>query len=141
MNFLSIPTKIKSFLQLTCNFLDVEEICLLPLSAGYGKGDKRCELSSRVLYYYNPYSSDCQEFYYYGCGGNENRFSTHAECKIRCMRKIPTSVAILEKRNLRGISEFSTTSKDSDKYVVICFQIVSCQKMKVIANIFQMRLG
>lgn len=35
-------------------------------------------------YFYNTTSGKCEEFIYGGCGGNENRFETAAECVGNC---------------------------------------------------------
>ena len=35
-------------------------------------------------YFYNVTSGDCERFIYGGCGGNENRFPTAADCAANC---------------------------------------------------------
>lgn len=37
-----------------------------------------------VLYFYNSTAKRCQRFWYGGCDGNDNRFSTEDECKDKC---------------------------------------------------------
>lgn len=36
-------------------------------------------------YYYDPQISQCRAFYYSGCDGNANRFSSVAECQSICI--------------------------------------------------------
>ena len=35
-------------------------------------------------YFYNTTSGNCEQFTYGGCGGNNNRFQTAAECTAYC---------------------------------------------------------
>ena len=35
-------------------------------------------------YFYNTTSGNCEQFTYGGCGGNNNRFQTAAECSAYC---------------------------------------------------------
>ena len=37
------------------------------------------------VYFYDPLFGECLEFYWSGCGGNDNRFSTIDECQRRCV--------------------------------------------------------
>ncbi|NP_001119737.1 chymotrypsin inhibitor SCI-III precursor [Bombyx mori] len=37
------------------------------------------------LYSYNQETKNCEEFIYGGCQGNDNRFSTLAECEQKCI--------------------------------------------------------
>ena len=53
--------------------------CTLPMDSG-----DRCRKRTRVRYYYDEKASACQSFKYSGCGGNENRFQTNAECQSTC---------------------------------------------------------
>ncbi|GFU46168.1 hypothetical protein TNCV_2155111 [Trichonephila clavipes] len=36
------------------------------------------------MYYYDPQYEMCREFVYTGCDGNNNRFSSKAECEREC---------------------------------------------------------
>ena len=35
-------------------------------------------------WYFDSQTGDCKQFFYYGCGGNENRFSSKEECRRVC---------------------------------------------------------
>jgi hypothetical protein len=35
-------------------------------------------------YFYNAEKGACEQFYYGGCGGNENRFNELADCTSTC---------------------------------------------------------
>uniref|UniRef100_A0A1B0C4R9 Papilin n=1 Tax=Glossina palpalis gambiensis TaxID=67801 RepID=A0A1B0C4R9_9MUSC len=51
-----------------------------------------CEIAAEVgdcrnfepMWYYDVNDQRCRQFYYGGCGGNENKFSTEDACKQRC---------------------------------------------------------
>lgn len=53
------------------------DICTLRLAQG------DCH-ASILSYFYNVDTNACEEFYYTGCGGNENRFNTREECEQQC---------------------------------------------------------
>lgn len=55
--------------------------------------DPRCLLSLhqgtcreyRIQWYYDKQANSCAQFWYGGCGGNDNRFETDEECKKTCV--------------------------------------------------------
>uniref|UniRef100_A0A915BBN9 Papilin n=1 Tax=Parascaris univalens TaxID=6257 RepID=A0A915BBN9_PARUN len=54
-------------------------ICLEPMDQG--------NCSQRIVrFFYNAASNRCRKFIYSGCGGNNNRFETRAECRQKCAR-------------------------------------------------------
>ncbi|XP_046372865.1 papilin-like [Haliotis rufescens] len=57
---------------------ECENPCLLPLDSGICRAILR-------NYFYNTTSKQCEEFYYGGCGGNENNWKSLEECQQRCM--------------------------------------------------------
>ncbi|KAG7255651.1 hypothetical protein CRUP_035709, partial [Coryphaenoides rupestris] len=38
-----------------------------------------------ILWYYDGQANSCAQFWYGGCGGNENCFETEEECKRTCV--------------------------------------------------------
>ena len=52
--------------------------CSLPLSQG------TCR-DYTILWYYDKQANSCAQFWYGGCGGNENRHETEEECKKTCV--------------------------------------------------------
>ncbi|XP_038615324.1 carboxypeptidase inhibitor SmCI-like isoform X2 [Tachyglossus aculeatus] len=57
-----------------------KSICQLPYSVGLCKARLQ-------RYYFSVQTQQCRQFYYGGCGGNENRFSTLAKCRDTCLEK------------------------------------------------------
>ncbi|EDV99167.1 PI-actitoxin-Afv2a [Drosophila grimshawi] len=53
------------------------KLCLQPMVSG------RC-FGHVESYAYNPLQRRCESFIYGGCGGNENRFDSKAECEYNC---------------------------------------------------------
>lgn len=71
-----------------CHFNKVDEIdvglpiCLLPPMDG--DGEKIC-LAAFYRYFFNKDTGTCEEFFYGGCGGNENNFLTREDCEQTCL--------------------------------------------------------
>lgn len=61
------------------------QACLMRLDQGYGRGDEMCDSQSKYLYYFNYQTRRCEPFFYYGCGGNSNRFTNEFECQRMCL--------------------------------------------------------
>ncbi|CAD5222673.1 unnamed protein product [Bursaphelenchus okinawaensis] len=61
-----------------------ETACFHPLNAGYGRHNKTCIRKAGFRFYYNPQYQRCGRFWYFGCGGNENRFKTYEKCENTC---------------------------------------------------------
>jgi len=60
-----------------------QDICLLPALLG------ECHNYTQ-RWYYDSYEQHCRQFYYGGCGGNENNFVTEHDCVNRCEAAITT---------------------------------------------------
>ncbi|XP_051503354.1 collagen alpha-6(VI) chain [Myxocyprinus asiaticus] len=55
-----------------------EDVCQLDYDAG------TCSNFS-VKWYFSMYSGECVQFWYGGCGGNNNRFNTQDDCELHCL--------------------------------------------------------
>ncbi|XP_052743989.1 papilin isoform X2 [Bicyclus anynana] len=64
----------------------LQEMCTLPAVTG------ECADYSR-RWYYDTTHRRCREFYFGGCGGNENNFLSEFECENRCMEQVTTTPA------------------------------------------------
>ncbi|KAL3864682.1 hypothetical protein ACJMK2_006343 [Sinanodonta woodiana] len=62
-----------------CIAPEIEDVCHLPKEVG------NC-YSKKKRYYFNVNSKRCRYFYYTGCGGNENNFSSLKSCQQQCER-------------------------------------------------------
>lgn len=67
----------ENFLYLFFNV--VKDQCQLPADIG------NCQ-NYTALWYYDTKIKRCRQFYYGGCGGNDNRFNSENECEQRCKR-------------------------------------------------------
>lgn len=56
----------------------VDARCLLTLEQGTCRQYK-------IHWYYDKQANSCAQFWYGGCGGNDNRFKTEEECKKTCV--------------------------------------------------------
>jgi hypothetical protein len=56
----------------------VSASCSQPLSQG------TCR-DYTILWYYDKQANSCAQFWYGGCGGNDNRHATEEECKKTCV--------------------------------------------------------
>uniref|UniRef100_A0A1I8EE91 BPTI/Kunitz inhibitor domain-containing protein n=1 Tax=Wuchereria bancrofti TaxID=6293 RepID=A0A1I8EE91_WUCBA len=63
---------------------------------GYYNDDRK----GHWWYYFNATDGDCHRFFYYGCGGNDNRFYSHYHCKKVCGERLAPDTASEAKRIL-----------------------------------------
>lgn len=57
------------------------DLCTLPSAVG---GPENYCRAAHQKYFFNSKTQECEKFIYGGCGGNDNRFNTIAECEERC---------------------------------------------------------
>ncbi|XP_023166272.2 papilin isoform X2 [Drosophila hydei] len=60
--------------------LKAKDICDIPAEVG------ECA-NYEFAWYYDTKDAACRQFYYGGCGGNENRFTSEEACMARCEKK------------------------------------------------------
>lgn len=58
----------------------VKDTCQLPADIGH------CQ-TYVANWYFDTKIKRCRQFYYGGCGGNENRFTTESDCESRCRKR------------------------------------------------------
>ena len=54
--------------------------CEMPPDSGYTDGSHKDS-----YYYYDVDTKQCSTFYFYGYGGNDNRFSSKENCEKTCI--------------------------------------------------------
>ncbi|KAI1705793.1 kunitz/Bovine pancreatic trypsin inhibitor domain-containing protein [Ditylenchus destructor] len=106
-------------------YLTSEETnCFQSLNVGFGRLNMSCVKSAGFRFYYNPEYGKCSRFWYFGCGGNDNRFLNYESCERLCQgRNIAKDEKIVHTRSARfpsisacftsNISSNSCTSDDS----------------------------
>lgn len=59
-------------------------ICSQPPDPGRRCRDEESEPKTNLMYYYSEEENRCKLFFYKGCDGNENRFSSRRDCSKLC---------------------------------------------------------
>lgn len=70
----------------------VAERCLHALDVGYMCSDQ--ELMTSQAWHYDVTTDRCLAFSYMGCGGNENRFHSEAECDENCAQHSTVTISL-----------------------------------------------
>jgi len=79
------PSKLINFGSLKTVLSAEEDICRKPPKAG--------ECTNYVTrWYYNVQQQRCSQFYWGGCGGNENNFETEEFCSRQCKHETEPEV-------------------------------------------------
>ena len=74
-----------------------------------------------LLYSYVSSSGHCEEFYYGGCEGSDNRFETSEDCEAECMRERTTRSP--QQQTQRPDDD---TRPDSDHDLGLLIKVLSC---------------
>ena len=68
---------IKSFQIIFFQIVEPTDICEMNVDPG------NCDQPT-LLFYYNKQTATCEQFYYNGCDGNDNKFTSEEQCQRRC---------------------------------------------------------
>ncbi|CAL2045823.1 unnamed protein product [Caenorhabditis brenneri] len=71
------------------NPVAVPDLCLLDADQGHC-GDER---NGHWWYFFNQESGECEKFFYYGCGGNDNKFYSLHMCRKVCAERLSPQIA------------------------------------------------
>ncbi|VDL86737.1 unnamed protein product [Nippostrongylus brasiliensis] len=74
--------------------------CHQPRDRGFS-----CDEPEKIYFYYDTRIGACQPMLLRGCGGNENKFSTAAECKEKCFRGAKNSTNSAAATNMKKENE------------------------------------
>ncbi|KHN80174.1 Nidogen-2 [Toxocara canis] len=92
------------------NPVAVPDLCLLDVDPGHCNDDRR----GQWWYYFNPVTGECDKFFYYGCGGNDNRFYSLYQCRKVCGERLAPQIAC-ERCDIR-----TSFCKSHSKYNYTC---------------------
>merc|ERR1712232_1037965 len=59
-----------------------DQLCTMPAVSGHCRANV-------TRWHYNNSTNRCEKFFYGGCRGNENRFTTEDECQTACACTLP----------------------------------------------------
>ncbi|VDN06238.1 unnamed protein product [Thelazia callipaeda] len=65
------------------------KLCLLDANPGFCHDDRK----GHWWYYFDAAEGDCRKFFYYGCGGNDNRFYSLYQCRKVCGERLAPKIA------------------------------------------------
>ncbi|KAI1713355.1 kunitz/Bovine pancreatic trypsin inhibitor domain-containing protein [Ditylenchus destructor] len=84
-------------------YLTAEETnCFQSLNVGFGRLNMSCVKSAGFRFYYNPEYGKCSRFWFFGCGGNDNRFLNYESCERLCQgRTLVKDEKIVHTRSAR----------------------------------------
>ncbi|VDL83769.1 unnamed protein product [Nippostrongylus brasiliensis] len=84
---------------------DNNDLCLLEPDPG-NCGDERL---GQWWYYFNSDLGTCEKFFFYGCGGNDNKFYSLHMCNKVCGERLSPQIGVLEEDGLADVSSFPET--------------------------------
>uniref|UniRef100_A0A0N5B336 Kunitz/Bovine pancreatic trypsin inhibitor domain protein n=1 Tax=Strongyloides papillosus TaxID=174720 RepID=A0A0N5B336_STREA len=67
----------------------IPDLCLLDHDPAYCPDDR----IGQWWYYFNANTGECEKFYYYGCGGNHNKFYSLYQCRKVCGERLAPQIA------------------------------------------------
>lgn len=76
-----------------CSFTDIEPCRKRPETGqctpiGCFNGTGNCEPKRLTRWFFNPRTSNCENFAYSGCGGTANTFDSAQSCSVACKQRI-----------------------------------------------------
>uniref|UniRef100_A0A0N4Z8W7 Kunitz/Bovine pancreatic trypsin inhibitor domain protein n=1 Tax=Parastrongyloides trichosuri TaxID=131310 RepID=A0A0N4Z8W7_PARTI len=80
---------IKQCLYKEHNPASIPDLCLLDHDPAFCPDDR----IGQWWYYFNANTGECEKFYYYGCGGNNNKFYSLYQCRKVCGERLAPQVA------------------------------------------------
>ncbi|VDK28353.1 unnamed protein product [Gongylonema pulchrum] len=98
------------------NPVAIPELCLLDLDPGHCNDDRK----GQWWYYFNAAEGECQKFFYYGCGGNDNRFYSVYQCRKVCGERLAPNIVCdrcdIRTSTCRAHSKYNYTCECRDGY-------------------------
>ncbi|CAJ0926784.1 unnamed protein product, partial [Mesorhabditis belari] len=67
----------------------VPDLCLLEVDHGHCSDER----NGQWWYWFNSDSGECEKFFYYGCGGNDNKFYSIHLCRKVCGERLSPQIA------------------------------------------------
>ncbi|CAB3397402.1 unnamed protein product [Caenorhabditis bovis] len=71
------------------NPVAVPDLCLLDADQGHCPDER----NGHWWYFFNSESGECEKFFYYGCGGNDNKFYSLQMCRKVCAERLSPQIA------------------------------------------------
>ncbi|CAI5453462.1 unnamed protein product [Caenorhabditis angaria] len=71
------------------NPIAIPDLCLLDVDQGHCGDERR----GHYWYFFNSESGLCEQFFYYGCGGNDNKFYSLYQCRKVCGERLSPQIA------------------------------------------------
>ena len=66
----------------------IPDLCLLDADSGHCPDDR----NGQWWYFFNAITGVCEQFFYYGCGGNHNKFYSLYQCRKVCGERLSPQI-------------------------------------------------